>query len=142
MHRYTYKKKLKNKFVDEDELTEMLDTVKQNYFYKYKKFFKLKKIVFKQDGIIHGDIFKDNTVFDAKNKIGIFDFSDSGDGDFAFDVGIALFGFGIKRKSFLILFLKSYNQQAVKKLTMLDLTKNIEFASNFYGLKRLFLTHT
>ena len=137
MHNYTYKKSLHTKFVKQTEIKSMLYLVKQTNYYKYKKFVKLQDEVFRVDGVIHGDIFKDNTVFDDK-KIGIFDFSDSADGSFVFDAGVSLFGFDVRSELFLKLFLKSYNQQTNKKLTLQELKRSKDLASMFYGLKRIF----
>ncbi len=139
MHNVTVKKSLNTEFVQNKEIDEMLGFLKTNHFYSYKKYELLKHIKFKKDGIIHGDIFKDNTVFDCK-KLGVFDFSDAGDGSFAFDAGITLFGFDVdlKNKLYVNLFLKRYNQTARKKLTYKELDENMKLASEFYGLKRVF----
>ncbi len=138
MHNYTYKKSFANDFVKSKEIKEMLKVIKTKKFYLYQKYSFLQNISFKNDGIIHGDIFKDNTVFEDF-KIGVFDFSDSGDGCFAFDAGITLFGFGIDvtNKFFIRIFVNTYNQYTTKKLSINKLTTNIKLASSFYGLKRV-----
>ena len=139
MHNYTYKKSITNIFVKPKEIEKMLKAIKITKYSLYKKYTSLQKISFKNDGIIHGDIFKDNTVFD-NSKIGVFDFSDIGDGSFAFDAGIALFGFGINTKNTLLinLFLKGYNQLSIRKITIQELQNNIKLASKFYTLKRVY----
>jgi len=141
MHNLTYKKTLDVKFINYQEIDMMLKDLKKRDFLKYKKFLYLKNIPFRDDGIIHGDIFKDNTVF-YNSKIGVFDFSDAGDGSFVFDTGVALFGFNIKNKFFINLFLKSYNQQSKHKILKKDLIKALNIASDFYGLKRVFRSYS
>ena len=145
MHKLTYKKSLDSNFINYQELNMMLTYLKRKNYINYKKFINLKDIGYKNDGIIHGDIFKDNTVF-YNSTIGVFDFSDSGDGSFIFDAGITLFGFkiSIKKQLYLNLFLNSYNQRAKKRFTKKDLLEAMKIASDFYGLKRVFrynLTH-
>ena len=139
MHKYTYKKNLNNTFVKKQEINKMLKEILKHNYYSFKKYSSLQTINFENNGIIHGDIFKDNTVFDS-STIGVFDFSDSGDGSFAFDAGIALFGFEIdtKNRLFINLFLNTYNQNTTKKLTTKELQKYIKIASDFYGLKRIY----
>ena len=137
MHNYTHSKTLNHTFAKQQEIKKMLKIIQKYNFYNFKKYSSLQNITFKKDGIIHGDIFKDNTVFE-NFKIGVFDFSDSGDGSFTFDAGIALFGFGIDAKNRFLtkLFLNTYNQHTIKKLTFKELQNHIKIASDFYGLKR------
>ncbi len=139
MHRYNHKKTIGTNFIQPDEIKMMLNFVKLKNYFKYKKFSKLKNISLKKDGIIHGDIFKDNAVFE-NYKIGVFDFSDCGDGEFLFDVGVTLFGFGINKKLYIQIFINTYNQQAPKKLSYKDVIYGFEIASDFYNLKRFFRT--
>lgn len=139
MHKFTNKKSIGIDFIQKKDINKIFSFLKINSFYHYKKYESLKHLTLSNDGIIHGDIFKDNTVFDSK-KIGVFDFSDSGNGSFAFDAGVTLFGFDIDAKSklFINLFLNTYNQIAVKKLSYKEVIKNIKLASEYYGLKRVF----
>jgi len=122
----------------EDEVTEALKYTKANYFSYYKKFEFLKYFTHKNDALIHGDIFKDNTIFNGK-KIGVIDFIDSACGTFAYDVGVALIGFDAREKNdyFINLFLKSYNQHAPKKLDKKIVLKKMKIAASFYALKRV-----
>jgi homoserine kinase type II len=135
-HNLTSKKSLNMPFFKKDEINKILNSV---CYKTYKKYSYLKDIKFNNDGIIHGDIFKDNTVF-YNFKIGVFDFGDSADGSFAFDIAIALFGFNINNKQelFINLFLNTYNQQSKKKITKNQLLYNLKIASDFYTLKRIF----
>ncbi len=138
MHKETSKITCDSNKIMQDEISEALKYIKANFFIYYKKFEFLKHLIHKKDGIIHGDIFKDNTVFNNK-KIGVIDFIDSSCGTFAYDVAIALVGFDVKTDNnyFINLFLKNYNQHAPKKLKKSDVIQNMIFASRFFTLKRI-----
>lgn len=138
MHQCTYKKKSPHKMIDQEDITSNLMYAKQNFYAYYKKLQSLQGYKAKEDGIIHGDIFKDNTVFDGE-KIGVFDFIDSACGSFALDMGIALLGFDAKKHQmfFVSLLLRTYNQHAPKKLTKKELLASLDTASQFYTLKRI-----
>jgi len=123
-------------FIDSYDVSSLLNYTKKNYFYHYKKLQFLESFEMKNDGFIHGDIFKDNTVFDG-NKIGVFDFIDSGNGSFSFDCGVGMVGFEKVSEFYINLFLNSYNQQTIKKLTKKELKQQIKIASRFYALLRI-----
>ncbi len=138
LHQHTHKKVSHQKMIDQDEIASQLNYAKANFFGYYKKLEFLKQQNHKSDGVIHGDIFKDNTVFNG-TKIGVFDFIDSACGNFAFDAAVALVGFDAKkhRSSFANLFLSTYNQHAPRKLSKKELLKSIDTACGFYALKRI-----
>ena len=136
-HTYTFKQKHDANFIKTDEIKSSLNYLKSKFFYYYKKLESLNRITQRNDGFIHGDIFKDNTVFD-NGKIGVFDFIDSACGDFAFDAAVTLIGFDAKKRtSHINLFLNTYNQHAPRKISKNELLLNIEFASKFYALNRI-----
>jgi homoserine kinase type II len=138
MHRQTSKIKCKSNVIIEDEVTQSLNYVKANFFSYYKRFEFLKKFTHNHDAIIHGDIFKDNTIFNGK-KIGVIDFIDSSCGTFAYDVAVALVGFDAREHHdyFINLFLKNYNQHAPKKLSKKLVKEKMKTAANFFALKRV-----
>ena len=138
MHKQTSKTKCDSNIIIEDEVTEALKYAKANYFSYYKKFEFLKDFTDKHDAIIHGDIFKDNTIFNGR-KIGVIDFIDSSCGTFEYDAAVALVGFDAMVHSdyYINLFLRSYNQQAPKKLKKIDVIKKMKTAANFFALKRV-----
>ncbi|TKI70964.1 phosphotransferase [Sulfurimonas crateris] len=137
-HKHTYKKSCSSNLIDKDEINSLLNYAKRNYFSYYKKLEFLKNYAPKNDGLIHGDIFKDNTVFEGR-KVGVFDFIDSTCGSFAFDVAVTLVGFESLRHTpyFLNLFLNTYNQHAPRKLNKKNVATELERASAFYALKRI-----
>ena len=137
-HSQTSKKSCDSNIIIENEVTSSLKYVKNNFFIYYKKFEFLKNFTHKNDAIIHGDIFKDNTIFNGR-KIGVIDFIDSSCGTFAYDVGIALIGFDVREKDnyFINLFLKTYNQHAPKKLKKKRVLYKMKVAANFFALKRI-----
>ncbi len=138
LHQLSYSKKCSTEFIDKNQIISILNYIKLNFYAYYKKLDSLKNYNSKNDGFIHGDIFKDNTVFDGL-KVGVFDFIDSGCGNFTFDVAVALVAFDAKKHKpyFLNLFLNTYNQHAPKKLNKRELLKEMEAASKFYALLRI-----
>jgi Ser/Thr protein kinase RdoA (MazF antagonist) len=138
LHSQTYKMQCSTNFIEKYPLAKMLNFTKSSSFFYYKKLQPLLRYRAKNDGIIHGDIFQDNTVFEG-TKIGLFDFIDAGCGAFAFDVGVALLSFNTKKRDpyFINLFLNTYNQNAPKKLDTKTVQKNIQTAARFYALLRI-----
>ncbi|QOP42548.1 phosphotransferase [Sulfurimonas sediminis] len=124
-------------FLQQYDINAMLAFVKKNHFYFYKKLSSLQKFRLKQEGFIHGDIFKDNTLF-HKNNIAVFDFIDGGLGEFAFDAAVALLSFNPKnRQLFTRVFLATYNQKKKRKITPAALQKQRNIAAAFYALLRI-----
>jgi homoserine kinase type II len=137
MHKVDLKDVKLSSFNDAYNLNEILDFTKKNFFYTYKKLQTLYNYKMKNDGFIHGDIFKDNTLF-YKNNIAVIDFIDSGYGEFAFDVAVSLIAFNPKqKKSINKVFLQTYNQYAPKKIDQKQLYMQISKASKFYALLRV-----
>ena len=139
MHKETAKIKCNSNKTLKNEIAKALKYTKLNFFSYYKKFEFLNSFRYKSDGIIHGDIFKDNTVFNGR-KIGVIDFIDSFCGAFSLDVAIALVGFDIKKNNnyYINLFLKNYNQYAPKKLRKTEVLNQMTFATNLFALKRVY----
>ncbi len=137
-HTQTQGMKCNSAFIKNYDLKEILNFTKSNYYFYYKRLQSLQNYKPKNDGFIHGDIFKDNTVFE-KDKIGVFDFIDGGCGEFIFDVAVCLVAFDAKKHSsyFINLFLNTYNQKAPKKIRKEELIKTMEIASSFYALLRI-----
>ena len=138
LHKLSTKNRCNSNLRVKNEVNDSLKYVKKNYFSYYKKFEFLKDLTHKNDALIHGDIFKDNTIFDEK-EIGVIDFIDSACGSFSYDVGVALIGFDVReRHNYLInLFLKIYNQDAPRKLDKKTVLYNMKTAASFYALKRV-----
>lgn len=138
MHKKTAKMSAHSKFIHRYNIQNVLIFTKLNYFAYYKKLQVLRNLTQKNDGIIHGDIFKDNTIFDGE-KIGVIDFIDAANGEFVFDIAVALLTFNTNKNNpyFLNLFLNTYNQKAPKKIHKTQLLKNIKLASKFYALLRI-----
>jgi homoserine kinase type II len=139
LHAATYKKDFPCSFMQSCEVDKSLEFIKTNFYHYYKKLQKVENFNMQNDGLIHGDIFKDNTVFDSY-KIGIFDFIDSGYGSFLFDSAVALIGFNVKKTDnyYINMFLNTYNQRAPKKLKKRDLIHEMDLASKFYTLLRIY----
>jgi len=125
-----------NNIIDKEEINLLLNYTKKHFFY-YKKFLFLKNHNSHVDGVIHGDIFKDNVLFD-KHQVKVFDFIDSAKGSFLFDLAVILVGFGVdKSKYYKNISLKVYNQNNNKKYNLKGLENEIKSARAFYALKRI-----
>jgi len=119
-------------------LPELLKKLKKNHYFYYKKFSDLKTFHMKEDGFIHGDIFKDNTLFEGEH-VRVFDFIDGGRGSFVFDLAVTLVSFNPhKRESYTNIFLNTYNQRAPQKIELKELQKHITLAAKLYALLRIY----
>jgi len=124
-------------FLQHYDINAMLTFVKKNHFYYYKKLSSLQKFRLKQEGFIHGDIFKDNTLFEG-NNIAVFDFIDGGLGEFSFDIAVALLSFNPKNRPLHVKsFLQTYNQNSRQKISLKELQKQRKAAAKFYALLRI-----
>ncbi|MDQ7060530.1 MAG: phosphotransferase [Sulfurimonas sp.] len=123
----------------EDEVTDALKYTKLHHFSYYKKFEFLKHFSHEDAVLIHGDIFKDNTIFNHK-KVGVIDFIDSSCGTLSFDAAVTLVGFDARTHHdyFINIFLNAYNQHAPKKLTKKVVKEKMKIAAHFYALKRVY----
>jgi len=139
LHTYSSKTKCQTNARVEYEVTSALAYAKTNFYAYYKKCEFLKKFTVNHDAFIHGDIFKDNTVFNG-NQVGVFDFIDGACGTFAFDVAVTLVGFDTKIDNdyFINIFLRAYNQHAPKKLTKQRVIYKMKIASHYYAIKRVY----
>jgi len=124
-------------FIDNYPLKNYLRASLKISFYYYKKLSSLTTYKQECNGFIHGDIFKDNTLFD-KNSVALFDFIDGGCGSFAFELGVIEISFNPKqKKSFTKMLLRTYNQNAPKKITPQELALAVTNAAKLYGLLRI-----
>lgn len=102
------------------KLIEKFDTARYkfseifNYFKKYTKILEGPLSVNIPKGIVHGDIFPDNTIFKDNKLLAIIDFEEACCDNLLFDVGMTINGFCFVdnklNKELLNVFLKRYNQ--------------------------------
>ncbi|MBL4730155.1 MAG: phosphotransferase [Sulfurimonas sp.] len=139
LHKLTINTPCTSNAMIETEVVEALKYTKKYHFFYYKQLEFLKYFSHEEDFLIHGDIFKDNTIF-HKHKIGVIDFIDSSCGSFSFDIAVALIGFDAREHNtyFINIFLKSYNQYAPRKISKETLVQKMKTASHFYALKRIY----
>jgi len=137
MHSIKHKDFQNEYFLQNYKLSNILSYCKKNHYFYYKKLQSLQHFQLNKDGFIHGDLFKDNTLFHGE-KIAVFDFIDGGLGAFSFDIAVALLSFNTnKRRSYTKLFLNTYNQNAPHKITFTLIEKEIKNAAKLYALLRL-----
>lgn len=139
LHNATSKNICDYNMMVETEVIDALKYTKAHYFGYYKKLEFLKNFSHENDVLIHGDIFKDNTIFNG-GKVGVIDFIDSSCGTLSFDVAVTLIGFDARCHNdyFINIFLRAYNQHAPKKLTKKLVKEKMKTASHFYALKRIY----
>ena len=139
LHRHTSHIKCDSNIKVDKEVLLALKYTKKYHFSYYKKFEFLKDFTHTDNNLIHGDIFKDNTIFDDR-KIGVIDFIDSTYGSYSFDAAVALIGFDVRVHHHYLIntFLIAYNQHSSKKLNKKELLANMKTASHFYALKRVY----
>ena len=136
-HTYTQTIKERKNFLHSYSLSILLQQTKIKHYFYYKKLAALRSIKDPCQGFIHGDIFKDNTLFNG-DKLAIFDFIDGGCGSFAFELGVVMISFNpTLRKSYTKLLLQSYNQKSPKKITDKELASAVTNAAKLYGLLRI-----
>jgi len=137
LHRYTKKISTKRDFFANYPLQKILSQLKTKHFYYYKQLASLPHKSTKTEGFIHGDIFKDNTLFKGRD-VALFDFIDGGDGSFAFELGVILLSFNpSSRRSYDQILLQSYNQHAPRKIRYKELQNEKRKAAKLYALLRI-----
>jgi len=137
LHSKTYKQDCGSHFLESYDLDAILSFTKERYFVYFKSLESIKGYKMRSDGFIHGDVFRDNTLFHG-SKIALFDFIDGGCGAFVFDIAVALMAFNPnKRYAHTKLFLKTYNQKAPKKIAEKELIESMRVAAKLYALLRI-----
>ncbi len=61
-------------------------------------------------GLIHGDLYYDNTLFEKENLMAVLDFEQSGIGEYILDLGISISGTCIEHKEISLQLMKAYMQ--------------------------------
>ena len=103
-------------------------------------------IELKDDGIIHGDLFLDNTKFTDDKLTAVFDFIEACNGSFLFDLSVIANSWcfdstnTFQRSSFESL-IASYEQNFQDKIEVTKLKEAMLFASFFYALLRFTLKY-
>jgi homoserine kinase type II len=130
-HKITKGKTSKNKNLFSKVIVK--DMVKQSKNKRFQKIYRSLKIELKNDGIIHGDIFKDNVLFQKGKLSCIIDFCEACNGDFYFDLAVIGLDWCRNDKEYKIL-LKSYGAD----ITLKKFKSYIKYAGLYYALMRYF----
>lgn len=85
-HTLTKSKSSLNKNLYENKRLQTL--IKQTKNKEFEELFLSLNLEFKNDGIIHGDLFIDNAVFIEEKLSCVFDFAEACNGDFIFDLAV------------------------------------------------------
>ncbi len=138
MHRCAQGLSAPQQLVDATKISASLNRLKESRYGHYAALRHLRFYTPENDGLIHGDLFPDNTLFNA-HHVGIIDFIDAGEGSFAFDLGVTALAWAHRGSTTgrLRLFLQAYNQIAPRKIGLPALLETFKQAAAFYTLSRM-----
>lgn len=138
MHRCSQGLSAPQQLIDATKISASLNRLKQNRYSHYTALRHLRFYSPQNDGLIHGDLFLDNALFNA-HHVGIIDFIDAGEGSFAFDLGVTALTWAYRGSTTgrLRLFLQAYNQQAPRKIGLPTLLESLKEGAAFYTLSRM-----
>jgi homoserine kinase type II len=128
-HTLTENKKHKNRSTfGKSALKEFINKTDKKSF---KDEFDSLTIEFKNNGVIHGDLFLDNATFCKDRLTCVFDFSDACEGDFIFDLAVVALSWCSSRSDINTL-LNSYD----KSITLDEFIPYLRYASLYYCVRR------
>ncbi len=87
-----------------------------------------------QRGVIHGDLYYDNTLFDQNHLSAVLDFEQSGVGEFIFDLGISLSGSCLEKGRISAELIKSYLKGYESIRPIPDEERDILYQAVIWGL--------
>ena len=122
---------LSNEFYTHKSIQMMLHNAPCEFQKRYEL---VKNIPLVSDGLIHGDLFPDNSKFIKDELSGVFDFIESSIGDFSFDLAVVANSW-CDNTSIDVL-LETYNRFSPKIVTHSSLLNMMKFAALFYALQR------
>lgn len=99
----------------------------------FTRLYKTLHLELKNDGIIHGDIFRDNVLFKKDRLKAVIDFSEACNGDFYFDLAVVALDWCKNDKQIEIL-LQTYDAN----ITLQKFKPYIQYAGLYYVLLRYF----
>ncbi|CAA6812056.1 MAG: Type II homoserine kinase [uncultured Sulfurovum sp.] len=147
-HKQTENKKSINKNIFTNEaLKQMFQSVQEfdcdgSIKEKFERCYELVKDThLAEDGVIHGDLFLDNTKFVDEKLTAVFDFIESCNGSFLFDLSVVVNGWCFDnnylfKKTHLEALLDAYNKSFGREVHVAELKEAMLFASLFYALQR------
>ncbi|HFU75005.1 MAG TPA: hypothetical protein ENK66_02035 [Arcobacter sp.] len=130
-HTLTKGCKSKNKNIFSKSLLQSM--VEKSNKKSFQKLYQSINIELKNDGIIHGDIFRDNVLFKKDKLKVVIDFSEACNGDFYFDLGVIALDW-CKNNHQIQILLQSYGTS----LTLKEFKPYIKYAGLYYILIRYF----
>lgn len=100
----------------------------------------VKDVHLSENGVIHGDLFLDNTKFVDEKLTAVFDFIESCNGSFLFDLSVVVNSWCFDdnylfKKTHLEALLDEYNRSFGREVNVVELKEAMLFASLFYALK-------
>lgn len=118
------------------------EKIKQSGYAPFQKhYLKLQNIPLSPKTLIHGDLFRDNTLFKGERLIGVIDWSDAGWGDWRFELGVVALDWCFQGNKLdskkLSALLKGYQKD---NITAEQLRPYISYALLYYAVTR-YLSH-
>jgi Ser/Thr protein kinase RdoA (MazF antagonist) len=124
---------------DRREMTDALRRIRRHAPVDARHFLPLAEngLFSRRDGIIHGDLFPDNCVFEGR-RIGVFDFIEAGPGSFLLDAAVVAANWALRgnARGRLRRFLNAYNAHAPVKIGFDALCGGMEAAVRLYAMQR------
>ena len=118
------------------EKSRLKRLIEETEYQPLHDYFNTIDIELKNDGIIHGDLFTDNSKFIAHELSGVYDFSEACSGDFLFDLAVVASAWcyedGSLSDSKLNTLLKSYQTSVSKK----EFMPYLKYALLYYATTR------
>jgi homoserine kinase type II len=96
------------------EASRLQALIHQTQYLPFQRIFDSIELQLSCDGVIHGDLFLDNVLFDNGELSGVFDFIEACEGDFLFDLAVVAISWCLEGKdafSKINLLLTHYNTQ-------------------------------
>ncbi len=97
---------------------------------------KVKFLEIKRDGVIHGDLFLDNSKFIEDKLSGVLDFSDFSMGSFLIDIGVVLSSWCFQKDRFDLKLIEAFLSSYDKKVSFSQIKDYMIFSLLYYSLKR------
>ncbi len=99
---------------------------------------KVKFLEIGRDGVIHGDLFLDNSKFIKDKLSGVLDFSDFSMGSFLIDIGVVLSSWCFQKERFNLKLIEAFLSSYDKKVSFSKIKDYMIFSLLYYSLKRYF----
>lgn len=142
LHSFSYQMELdKKNFLSKSYLNKLI--LFSDYKLSKREMEIISKIEDINHGIIHGDLFPDNLLFDKGELSGVMDFSSSSNGAFQFDLAVFLMSWCLngftEQENTIQIALTEYNRKSPLHFSLSEIIPWIEYIIVFFTVKRHYL---